>query len=263
MKTSPTDTAIAIGHVQLRALLSVVEPGMVVELRILGAVDNPKYPAFTVSGYFDHDHLNELAKAAIEWTSKAEGCYVTINAVNPDLLARAANRVVTKPKHTTTDDDIVRRIGLVFDADPHRPAGVSATDAEKALARERIDQLVDHLTQRGWPAPILIDSGNGYHARYKIDLANNDGSLALIVAVLKAASAMFSDDRVTIDTSLSNAARIIKLPGTMARKGDSTDARPHRRSEVISAPDYQIVTVEHLEKFAAEHTPASPQARGQ
>ena len=137
---------------------------------------------------------------------------------------------------------------------------MSATDAEKSLARQRIDQLVDHLAQCGWPAPILIDSGNGYHARYKIDLASNEGSLALITAVLKAASVMFSDDRVTIDTSLSNAARIIKLPGTMARKGDDIPARPHRWSVVISAPDYQVVPVGCLEKFAAEHAPVNPEA---
>ena len=96
----------------------IVEPGMVVELRILNVVDNPKYPGFIVTGYFDHNHLDDLARQAIEWTSKAEGCYVTINPVNPDLLARAANRVIKKPKSTTTDADIMRRVGLVFDADP-------------------------------------------------------------------------------------------------------------------------------------------------
>jgi hypothetical protein len=215
----------------------VVEPGSVVELRALNCVDNPRYPAFTVSGWFDHDHLDELARTAMEWTCKAEGCYVTINPVRPDLLARAANRVVRRPKHTTTDADIVRRVGLVFDADPVRPAGISATEAEKALARELIDRLVSCLTARGWPAPILADSGNGFHARYKIDLAADDGTL--VERVLKAA-AMFSDDRVKIDDSISNPSRIIKLHGTMSRKGDDIPARPHRLTRVLSIPpDFQ------------------------
>src|SRR5205823_12840004 len=117
---------------------------------------------------------------------KAEGCYVTINSVVPDLLARAANRVSRKPKHTTTDAEVLRRTGLVFDADPRRPAGVSANASEKALARERIDRLIHDLTGRGWPAPILADSGNGYHARYRIDLANNDGARELVERALKA-----------------------------------------------------------------------------
>jgi hypothetical protein len=238
-----------------------VEPGSVHELRILNVVDNPNYPSFAVAGWFDHEHLDALAKTALAWTGRAEGCYVTINPVVPDLLSRAANRVKKKQRQLTADADILRRTGLVFDADPVRTAGISATEAEKALARGRIDQLKEELNRRGWPVPILADSGNGYHARYKIDLANNDGAIELVDRVLKAASASFSDGRVKIDTSLSNASRIIKLCGTMSRKGDHTDARPHRWSAVISAPnDLQVVPVELLESFAAEHqiTPAQP-----
>jgi hypothetical protein len=243
-----------------RWLRLVVQPGMVIELRILGVVENPKYPPFTVAGYFDHDHLPAFARTATEWTAKAEGVYTTINPVVPDLLARANNRVIKKPKHTTTDSDIVRRIGLVFDADPKRAAGVSATKAEKALARERIDALVAFLTRRGWPAPILADSGNGYHARYAIDLANNEGARELVERVLKAAAALFSDEKVAIDTSLSNASRVIKLYGTMARKGDDVFARPHRWSRVLEAPDpLEVVPVELLERLAGEHQPAAPQ----
>jgi len=238
----------------------VVQPGMVIELRILEVVDNPKYPPFTISGYFDFNHLDELARIALEWTGKAEGVYVTINPVVPDLLARAANRVKRKPKQTTTDAEILRRTGLVFDADPKRPAGVSANASEKTEAHERILKLVHDLTVRGWPAPILADSGNGYHARYAIDLLNDEGARELVERVLKAAEAHYSDDKVAIDTSLSNASRIIKVHGTKARKGDDTFARPHRWSRVLSAPDpIEVVPIELLERFAAECQPAAPQ----
>jgi hypothetical protein len=244
-----------------RWLRLVFEPDMVVELRILNVVDNPRYPAFTLSGYFDHDHLDDLARTAFEWTPKAEGCYVTINPVSLDLLARAANRVIKKPKHTTTDGEIVRRIALVFDADPKRPAGVSATNEEKLLAHQRIVSLMSELSVRGWPEPIFADSGNGYHARYKIDLANNDGARELVERVLKAASAMFSDDKMTIDASLSNASRIIKLYGTMSRKGDSTADRPHRWSEVLTAPqEYRVVPTEVLEVFATDYEGTAAQS---
>ena len=241
----------------VRWLRLVVEPGSVVEFRALNCVDNPNYPPFTVSGYFDPDYLEDLARAAMEWTSKAEGCYVTINPVKPDLLARASNRVIRKPKHTTTDADIVRRVGIVFDADPRRPAGISATDEEKALAHERIDRLVSHLAACGWPDPILADSGNGFHARYKVDLPAGNGGL--VERVLKAASARFTDEQVEIDAKLANASRIIKLYGTMSRKGDSTPDRPHRPTQVSSIPsDFTVVPVELLEAFAAEAEPALP-----
>ena len=198
-------------------LNQVIEPSSVIELRILNAVENPRYPPFTLSGYFDCSHLDTLVGSAMEWTHKAEGIYVTINPVNPALLARAYNRVVRKPKNTTTDADIVGRVGLVFDADPVRPAGISATAEEKALARERIDCLMVGLTRRGWPYPILADSGNGFHAHYRVDLPTADGGL--VSRVLKAADVLFSDKRVKIDTSLSNASRIVKLYGTMSQGG--------------------------------------------
>jgi hypothetical protein len=240
-----------------RWLRVTTDPGAVIELRILNAVDNPAYPPFTVSGYYEHDHIDKLAKAAMAWTGKAEGVYVTVNPVMPDLLARSVNRPTRKPKHTTTDAEIARRIGLVFDADPRRPAGVSATDPEKALSQERIDRLVHDLTGRGWPLPIVADSGNGYHARYVIDLPADDGGL--LEHVLKAADQLLSDDQVKIDTSLFNPARIIKLYGTMARKGDSTDDRPHRWSRVLSVPDpIDVVLIELLEAFAAEYQPPAP-----
>jgi hypothetical protein len=258
MSNAPTPGDIA-SYLRL-----VYEPGMVIELRILGVIDNPKYPPFTLAGYYDHDHLDELARVAMEWTPRAEGVYVTINPVSPDLLARAANRVIKRPKSTTSDAEIDRRIGLVIDADPRRPAGISATGEEVKLALERIRHLVAELTRRGWPEPILAFSGNGGHARYSIDLPVDDGGL--VERVLKALGPQYSDDRVEIDARLFNAARIIKLYGTAARKGDYVPDRPHRWSRVIRVPDeLQAVSVELLESVAAEHQPAptQPAANGQ
>jgi hypothetical protein len=102
---------------------------MVTELRILKAVDNSKYPPFTISGYYDYSHIDSLATEAMSWTGKAEGVYATVNPVLPDLLARANNHVILRSKHSTTDKEILRRTGLVIDADPQRPAGQTAATA--------------------------------------------------------------------------------------------------------------------------------------
>jgi hypothetical protein len=246
-------------------LAPTVETGSVIELRALNCVDNPKYGAFTVAGFFDSDHLPELARAALQVTAQAEGVYVTMNPVNTALMARAANRVVKIKKDLATKDpDIVRRTQLVFDCDPTRPAGISATDAEKALALEKATLLTYDLTGRGWPEPILADSGNGYHVKYRIDLANNDGSLELVKTVLATANQLFGDEQVKIDVSLSNASRIIKLSGTMARKGDDIPDRPHRRSRLISAPsELLVVPTDRLESFAALFVPKNAAVNGQ
>ncbi len=52
---------------------------------------------------------------------------------------------------------------------------------------------------------------------------------------------------MSVDAANYNAGRIWKLYGTMARKGDHTAERPHRRSRMLSAPDpLTIVTSEQL-----------------
>jgi hypothetical protein len=56
----------------------------------------------------------------------------------------------------------------------------------------------------------------------------------------------FSDESVDLDQSVFNAARICKVYGTLAAKGEATSDRPHRRSHLIEVPDQiQITTAEH------------------
>ena len=58
--------------------------------------------------------------------------------------------------------------------------------------------------------------------------------------MLEVLALKFSDADVTVDISVYNAARIVKLHGTMCCKGDSTDDRPHRRSQILSVPNELI-----------------------
>ncbi len=268
MNTPPKFVPQPTPEAVVQWLRPMVEPGSIVELRILGHVDNPKYPASVWAGYFDTDHLDNLAKIALANTKKSEGVYVTIRPLVPDMLSLANNQVKRKPKTTATDEHVIRRVGLVFDADPKRkPSGISSTDQEKALAWERIIALRDDLDARGFPAPILADSGNGYHLRYRVDLPADDGGL--IERVSKAVDHLHSDDRVEMDPKLFNASRIIKLYGTMSRKGDSTTNRPHRWNCVLEGPttreDFHEVPRELLEELANEApapAPAPPVDRG-
>ncbi len=126
--------------------------GELYELRILDCVDNPQYPPFTMFGYFDSKHLDDMAKAALRWTPKAAGVYVTMNPVNPDLLARAANRVIRAGRDTksTSDGDIVARRRLTIDFDPDRPAGISATDEEKVFASQVASVDSETMGKRGF-----------------------------------------------------------------------------------------------------------------
>jgi hypothetical protein len=191
------------------------------------------YRPGTLFGYFDNA---EALAAAVATITTAKGIYIIPNAVNRDLLARCCNRIKPAGKgDTTQDSDIIRRRWLLIDADPVRPAGISSTDAEHAAALGRIQDIVAYLTAGGWPTPIVADSGNGAHALYRIDLAADDGGM--VQRILQALAARFDDAAVKVDTSVYNPARIWKLYGTTAAKGDDVPGRPWRMARIIDSPD--------------------------
>ena len=202
----------------LAGLRHFMEPGSVHEFRALKVVDNPKYRPYTVVGYFDYDHIDHMAASCREWTMMAEGIYISINPLIADMLALANNKVIRRAESAANAQHVIKRVGLVFDADPVRnPARVSSTKEEKTLAGKKITEVREYLTELGWPLPILADSGNGYHLRYHIDLPTDDGGL--VERVLKAMDAKFSDDHVKIDPKLFDPPRISKLYGSKWPKG--------------------------------------------
>lgn len=218
--------------------------GTVAELRI------PNTPRGTVSGYFND--LDKLAAAAGQWSGKAPGIYFTLNPVTPALLARANNHLVEHAKQTTSDSDTLRRGWLPLDFDPVRPSGISSTDAEHETALARARECAAWLRSLGFGAVILADSGNGAHVLVRIDLPNDATSTALIKRCLAAVALRFSDETVSVDLSVFNAARIWKCYGTLACKGDSTPERPHRIARIIEVADDLTPTPhEVLEKLAA------------
>ena len=58
-----------------------------------------------------------------------------------------------------------------------------------------------------------------------------------------------------VDTSTFNPARIVKLYGTPARKGDSMPDRPHRLARLLDVPkDLEHVPKGQLEEIASSWT---------
>ncbi|QYZ78233.1 hypothetical protein E2N92_01705 [Methanofollis formosanus] len=219
------------------ALVTLFPEGGVVEVRALA-------DRFAHSGYFDDFAKLANAAEALDADLEVKGTYVTLNVVDPALLARRANRVkmrLTRSDPTTSDADILRRRWLPIDLDPVRPSGVSSTEAEHAAALQRAETIARWLAEQGFSDPIMADSGNGAHLLYAIDLPNDEAATALVKRVLVTLDALFSDDLVTVDTANFNAARIWKLYGTCSRKGDHTPDRPHRRAKILLAPDHPEV----------------------
>jgi len=167
---------------------------------------------------------------------------------------------LSKKDATTADSDIIRRRWFPIDIDPVRPSGVSSTDEEHQAAIVRAAEIAAYLgRERGWPDPVMADSGNGAHLLYRIDLPNDEESKDLVKRCLEVLDTMFSNGAVTVDTANFNAARIWKMYGTVSRKGDHTEDRPHRKSLVLSGADQvEVVEKESLNQLA-EALPCAPQ----
>lgn len=231
----------------LQAAKLLMKPGKVYELRALGVPSGGGYTK-TFAGWFDCPE--KLAEAAYRLDGQApDYVSITLNPVNPDLLARSANKIkhLKKEDATTTDADIIERAWLPIDFDPIRPAGISSSDEEHQAAMQLAFQVIDDMTAEGWPEPILASSGNGAHVVYPINLPANKESDQICRDILRALAAKYDSDKVKIDTQLGNASRILKLWGILARKGSNIPARPHRRSEIIMPP-MEIIPVS-LEKL--------------
>jgi hypothetical protein len=240
----------------IRTTLELVSvPDGVIEIRVLKTGR-----AGTVSGYFDANHLDDAVSAIVSAASTYKrSVYVTLNPAKPTLLARAANRLAERAEATTSDRDIVRLRYLLIDVDPPRPAGVSSTDCEHDAALHLADSIRSQLAARGWPEPVIAgDSGNGGHLVFALDLENNAANVALLKRVLEGLDFYSSDDTAEVDRTTYNPARITKLYGTVARKGDATPDRPHRPSHILEAhPAAAPVPRELLEQVAG-WCPAKP-----
>ena len=225
------------------------QTGDVFEVRVLDAVSADYRREHIESGYFDYEHISAVPEALKRLLS-FRGVYVTVNPVNPDLLARAVNRLRPAGRNpTTADTDIVRRRWLLVDCDPRRTSGVSSSNAEHESALAKAREIRDGLSSLGWADPIMTDSGNGAQLMYRIDLPADDGELVrrVIGEIAKASS-----EQVAIDTSVHNPARIWRLPGTMNCKGDSIPERPHRMARILEEPqDIVLVSREQMQDIVS------------
>jgi hypothetical protein len=251
------DTAQIAHSEVVQALTYLVEPGGLFEIRAFNVPTGPSRKTWI--GYFHDPVIATDAITRIPSLAHATIC-VTLNPILDECRYRADGAYnKLRPANNgeaVSDKDVTRRSWLLIDCDPERMANTSASDEQHTAAIDRMLDVTMYLRDRGWPEPLMADSGNGAHALYPIDLPNDDHSKKLIERVLQALAFRFNDEQVKIDTSVFNAARICKIPGTWARKGANVPERPHRRSAIISLPGpnhtvIECVPLDHLEAIAS------------
>lgn len=223
-----------------RALGVLVAPGDAFEVRALPS---------RWAGFFLGGEDPGPALGFIRSVGDGFGVYYTLNPVSPELAAGAAGN----PKVFATNAGVTHRRWLLVDVDYSCKGHKGGTSAEeKALALEVMDGIKAELHEEwGWPAPVTIDSGNGYHCLYRIDLPNDEESLELVGGVLRALESRHNRDGAKVDQTVKNAARIAGLPGTWNRKGENTPDRPWRMRRLLHVPDpIGVVTAEQLAEVA-------------
>jgi KaiC/GvpD/RAD55 family RecA-like ATPase len=203
----------------------------------------------TYSGYFTDVNtlLNEIRKY--------DNCniYFTLNAINPACYDREQHdSIVTKPKSTTSDNDIVGRDWILIDIDTKKPSDTNSTDEEKEMAKEVVNNVFKFLRDEGFEKPVVCDSGNGFHLLYKIAMKNSNENTTICKEFLQVLDMLFSNPNVEIDCTTHNASRVCKLYGTFSRKGSNTKKRPQRESKILRIPDeIKITPNEYFAKVAA------------
>ena len=161
-----------------------------------------------------------------------QGSYMLVNGpLDPTLSARyeqchwqpASNK-------RAMDRDIGCRRAIFVDVDPVRPSGISATNSEQRAAWDVAHDIREYLVSRIGRTPIGFGcSGNGYYLLIAVQpVPSPDEYKERISKLLKLLSRKFTTDRVSIDTTVSNSARLMSAPGTWKCKGRHTSERPHR-----------------------------------
>lgn len=165
----------------------------------------------------------DVERSALQLNESGYNVYIVMNPIRSDFAGPGS----------VSDKDIRYRHLLLVDIDRAGHPTVPASDSELEAAKLLAFQVRTYMTSLGCAAPIMVMSGNGYHLYYVLkDLENTPESTALIARFLKNLAKRFNNGTVEIDTSVYNASRITKIPGTIMRKGIATETRPHRMAVV-------------------------------
>lgn len=169
----------------------------------------------------------------------------------------ALNRMGTR---ALNDRDFGWHCRIPLDFDPIREAGVPSTDVELKHAIRQRDQVITALVALGLPRPAVAVSGNGAHALYRSRLPVTPETKEMLAHLYRGLSQEFSTNNVTIDPTVRNPGRVLRLYGTMNRKGLACEERPHRRAHILIPDRWEGVSPKILERLAARYARSAPPA---
>lgn len=208
---------IQVGHGQTLELRAITPKGS-------SQIGKPIVKHFKATGFKSVDSIkDQFEEAALELNKRGYNIYIVMNPINPQMNGDSAS-----------DSDITCRRLLLIDIDRATRTSQPATDIEIEMATEVADRVCTFMTEKGFPIPVRMMSGNGHHLYYPLnDLPNTPEITTAIRTLLTSLAHKFDTTAHRIDTAVFNASRITKVPGTIARKGAETAERPYRMAVVL------------------------------
>lgn len=204
----------------------------------------------TASGYFSDP--DTMIKAVAPYVNDFS-TYFVFNKLNPDVYGRPQrDRIMLRPKNTSTDGDVICRDAVYLDIDSVRASGVNATEAQLNAAKKKANEVYRFLRDQGFNMPIVVCSGSGVHLYLRCALLANEENDKLIKRFTLAMDMLFSNDMVKIDSVTHNRCRLSRVPGYFNRKGSNADKeRPQRLCHFVRIPEeWKVNDKEYFRKIA-------------
>ena len=177
-------------------------------------------------GFFDDEDafLRECVRG-----NEAGNVYVGIQPRPARLLIQARNTLKSlRTGASAKDVEVVT--ATVVDLDPVRPRDTASSNAELEEALATAARVADWCVTEGLQRPQVMMSGNGAQLWFALPpMPVTPVLLAGLKDFEAAIRARFQIPTVHID-SIHDPARIIKVMGTVSRKGEGRPDRPHRLS---------------------------------
>jgi hypothetical protein len=208
-------------HFQVHPLVE----GCQLELRAirLGKPEAPYIQFFHLDNFQSELALqNNFLHRARQLNRMGYTCYTPLNPVRGGYVPDVGKG--------TKADAIAKYTTMMVDVDRTNKLGKKnpATDDELARAECLADAISVYLEEMDFGLPRKVMSGNGYHLYYPIDLPNDEATSALIESTLDTLAEKFNAEDFEVDTVVFDAARITKVIGTLAIKGEASEDRPYR-----------------------------------
>lgn len=166
-----------------------------------------------------------FAQEALRLNDAGYNIYTCLNPIKPDFIPDGWGGV--------KDSDILRRHRLLIDLDRAANTKVPATQEDIDAAMAVADRISGYLAAEQAATVFRVMSGNGVHLYLPLDLPNDEVATQSCRDILRGLNDRFGTDLIRVDTSVFNASRITKVPGTIARKGQEAAGRPYWKAVVL------------------------------